>query len=120
MDREFQRGEFALVSGMKTSVVSTNSNSQLKINLETPKGFIEGHVSDLLSIAKNGRMGKLTEAIEDNMSLSESVANEIGRYSKIIGGAGYLTDRASLGVVGFSCAFRINRIINKMGALSHV
>ena len=54
------------------------------------------------------------------MSLGVSAANEIARYCKITVEAGNLTNRASHGVIAFSWAIRIDRIINKMGAISYV
>ncbi len=65
-------------------------------------------------------MGKCTEAIDNNMSLDVSAANEIAPYSKIIIEAGKLANHASQGVIAFSWEFRISRIINKTGVSSYV
>jgi len=65
-------------------------------------------------------MGKCTEAIDNNMSLDLSAANEIAPYSKIIIDGGKLANHALQGVIAFSRAIRISRIINKTGASSYV
>jgi len=52
VDSDFQRGKFALVSRMKTSIVSTSLFSQRKINFKTLKAFVEALGSDLVSITK--------------------------------------------------------------------
>jgi methyl-accepting chemotaxis protein len=70
--------------------LNTDAESQLWALLEALKTVKQGDFSVRLPVANNGVMGEIAEAFNDVVSLNASMANEIGRVSKIVGEEGKL------------------------------
>ncbi|MBI5181794.1 MAG: hypothetical protein HZA06_02650 [Nitrospirae bacterium] len=73
--------------------------SQLSELLNVLRAVKKGDFTARLHIGNGSIMGKISDALNDVISMNESFYTDIGRISNIVGGEGKLTERFSIGMV---------------------
>src|SRR6188472_924962 len=81
--------------------------------------FKKGDFSVRLDFGENGVARKVADAFNDVIELNEQLVGELERISQVVGKAGRLTQRASLGDVGGSWAHAIHSVNTLISNLVH-
>jgi len=85
-------------------------DDQMIILLNALKAVKKGDFTARMTVGTTGIAGEISDAFNDVAELSEKMAGEIGRISKIVGEEGRLTERASIGAASGSWAKNIDSI----------
>jgi methyl-accepting chemotaxis protein len=92
------------------------SKSQL---LEALVAFKKGNFTLRLPVDLEGVDGKIADAFNDVMELSERMAGELQRLSRVVGKEGKITQRASIGEVTGSWADKVDAVNALISDLVH-
>jgi HAMP domain-containing protein/signal transduction histidine kinase/DNA-binding response OmpR family regulator len=95
---------------------STIDSRQL---LTALNAFKKGDFSVRLDFGANGMAGKVANAFNEVVELNEQLVGELERISQVVGKAGRLNQRASLGDVGGSWAHAIKSVNTLISNLVH-
>src|SRR3954465_1396746 len=87
--------------------------------LSALNAFKKGDFSVRLDFGENGVARKVADAFNEALELNEQLVGELERISQVVGKAGRLTQRASLGDVGGSWGQAINSVNTLISNLVH-